>query len=112
GRSPDLDTQIKTLEREIRETVERIDAANEFVGNAPVFAPIHKVPGVDSWTITPGQREVLDEVFDRVRERAVEVSGRDELEQTYLDKSAQLEALRQQQKDTPSSSFIDWFTRD
>jgi hypothetical protein len=112
GRAPDLDTQIRTLEREIRETVERIDDANEFVENTHYFAPIHKVPGVDSWTITPEQKEVLDGVYDRVRERAAKLSKQGELEQAYLDKSAQLEALRKQREEsTTGSSYLDWFFR-
>jgi hypothetical protein len=111
GRSPDLDTQIKTLEREIRETVEKIDDAYKLALDASRSAPIHKIPRGDG-DFDPEGYEALNRIYERVHERAVEVSGRDELEQTYLDKSAQLEALRQQQKDTPSSSFIDWFTRD
>jgi hypothetical protein len=112
GRSPDLDTQIKTLEREIRETVERIDDANKLALDAYRSAPIHKIPRGDDG-LQPEGYETMNRIYERVHERAGEVSGQDELEQTYLDKSVQLEALRQQQKeDTPTSSYMDWFSWD
>ncbi|MBT3286897.1 MAG: hypothetical protein HN380_06080, partial [Victivallales bacterium] len=62
--------------------------------------------------ITPEQKEVLDGVYDRVRERAAKLSKQGELEQAYLDKSAQLEALRKQREEsTTGSSYLDWFFR-
>jgi hypothetical protein len=115
GRSPDLDTQIKTLEREIRETVERIDDANKLAGNAWRNAPTHKIPGLQPEAPKENFfKRLVDKnrVREGARERAVEVSKQDELEQTYLDKSAQLETLRQQQKDTPTRSYMDWFSWD